>query len=169
MEATPIAISKTERSGMEQNMTTRSKVASWAALATLVVFLIWAVVSPHEASRIDLNQSRAVRGIETLNSSELSYASRHQGVGYACELAMLGEEGLVDSVLASGTRAGYRFEVRCVQGADQKVTGYTASAVPVTAGITGRYSFCTDARGLIWYSKIGQAEDCLARQEILNH
>lgn len=81
---------------------------------------------------------------------------------YACKLSDLGEQNLVDQVLASGTKSGYHFELRCLQQGSQKVTGYAITALPVMPGRTGNYALCADQSGEIWYSENGKASDCLA-------
>jgi hypothetical protein len=58
--------------------------------------------------RIFLNQRRATQSVVELIQAERNHAARLPDAGYACKLSDLGEQDLVDSVLASGTKAGYR-------------------------------------------------------------
>jgi hypothetical protein len=139
-------------------------------LGGFVVFLIAVVflgIFPSSAPRIFVNQRRATLSIEDVSLAERKYAARHPETGYACNLSDLGgqgsEVGLVDPVLASGTKAGYHFEIQCAQreSQSQKVALYAIIATPVNPGTTGKYAVCTDQSGQIWYSENGSAADCL--------
>jgi hypothetical protein len=143
---------------------------AWAKrsiLVVILVFFILVVVWPWSLStpRMFLNQLRAVRSIEDVTLAERKYAARHPETGYACNLSDLGEQGteigLVDRVLASGTKSWYHFDIRCAQNGNQKATAYTITALPVEPGHTGTYALCSDQRGEIWYSENGSAADCL--------
>lgn len=115
--------------------------------------------------RVFLNQHRAILSIEDTSLAEQKYAARHPETGYACNLRDLGEQGSevrrVDRVLASGTKAGYHFEIQCPQRESQKISHYAIIATPVNPGTTGKYALCTDQSGQIWYSENGSAVDCL--------
>lgn len=137
-------------------------------LVGFVVFLIAVVflgIFSPSAPRIFLNQRRAILIIEDVSLAERKYAARHPETGYACNLSDLGEQGsevgLVDRVLASGTKAGYHFEIQCPQRESQKVARYAIIATPVNPGTTGKYALCTDQSGQTWYSENGSAADCL--------
>lgn len=58
------------------------------------------------------SRRRAILSITQLGLAERICALRQPSSGYSCELSDLGEQGLVDSVLASGTKSGYHFEIR---------------------------------------------------------
>ena len=109
-----------------------------------------------------LNHRRAVESVRDLNLAEHNYAARHPEAGFACELRELGEQGLVDQVLVSGTKAFYHFEIQCAHEGRQKATRYTITAMPVVPGRTGKYALCSDQSGEIWYSENGVVADCLA-------
>jgi hypothetical protein len=146
-------------------------LAKRSILAVILVFFILVVVWPRSLStpRIFLNQRRAILSIEDVSLAERKYAARHPETGYACNLSDLGEQGsevgLVDRVLASGTKAGYHFEIQCPQRESQKVAHYAIIATPGNPGTTGRYALCTDQSGEIWYSENGLASDCLAKHK----
>lgn len=126
------------------------------------ILVIWVASRPLSTPRTFLNHRRAVHSIQDLTLAERNYAARHPTNGYACSLNDLGEQGFVDAVLASGTKAGYRFEIRCFQDGAQKVSAYEIIALPLVEGTTGKYALCSDQRGEIWYSENGLASDCLA-------
>lgn len=136
-------------------------------LAVIFAFAVWMVVSPHEVSRIEMNHRRAYERIEELITAEHAYAARYPQAGYACELTTLGTTGLVNAVLASGTQAGYRYELQCTQRSGQRITDYTVTAEPVSPGTTGKYALCADQNGEIWYSENGLGADCLANRKVI--
>jgi len=103
--------------------------------------------------------------IRDLSTAERKYAAQRPGAEYACNLNDLSEQGLVDGVLASGTRAGYQFEIRCLQDSAPKVMGYIITAVPVSPGTTGKYAVCADQSGEVWYNENGVVSDCLAMRK----
>jgi hypothetical protein len=135
-------------------------------LAAFLLAVVYLALFPPEAPRVFMNQRRAVLSIEDVSLAERKYAARHPETGYACNLSDLGEQGsevgLVDPVLASGTKAGYHFKIQCPQRENQKVPHYAIIATPVNPGTTGQYALCTDQSGVIWYSENGLAADCLA-------
>jgi len=138
-------------------------IGAFLFLAALLV-----AIFPPSTSRVFLNQRRAVESMRELNLAEHSYAAQHPDAGFACELSELGEQGvgppvgLIDRVLASGTKSWYHFEIRCSQSGSEKATVYTITAVPTLPGTTGVYAFCADQKGEIWYSENGSISDCLA-------
>ena len=71
-------------------------------------------------------------------------------MGYASSLAELSQVGLIDSVLGSGTKSGYRFSL------SGDTYGWQCSATPVSAS-TGTRNFivCTD--GVVRFSSSGPA------------
>jgi hypothetical protein len=142
----------------------RIVLVGFVVLLIAVVFL--GIFTPSEAPRILLNQHRAVLSIEDVSLAERKYAARHPETGYACNLSDLGEQGsevgLVDPVLASGTKAGYHFKIQCAPHESQtpKVALYAIIATPVNPGTTGKYAVCTDQSGQIWYNESGSSGDC---------
>jgi hypothetical protein len=142
-------------------------LAKRSILVVILVFFTLVVVWPRSlsTSRIFLNQRRAILTIEDVSLAERKYAARHPETGYACNFRELGEQGsgagLVDRVLASGTKAGYHFEIQCPQRESQKVAHYAIIATPVNPGTTGKYALCTDQSGQIWYSENGSAAGCI--------
>jgi hypothetical protein len=141
-----------------------------AALLLLAVLLL-GIFLPQNTPRAVLNQQQAVRSIRDLSLAEHTYALQHPDAGFACDLRELGEQGvgppagLIDRVLASGTKSSYHFEIGCAQGESQKATAYTITAVPTKPGTTGVYALCTDQSGEIWYSENGSPSDCLAKRK----
>lgn len=150
----------------------RTFLVGCVAFFIAVVFL--GIFSP-STPRVFLNQRRGVESIRELNRAEYNYAAQHPNAGFACNISDLGEQGsecqpqvgLVDRVLASGTKSSYHFEIRCPQDDSETVRGYTITATPVEPGTTGRYALCTNQGGEIWYSENGSASDCLATHKTI--
>jgi hypothetical protein len=130
------AVSSWEKCRMKVGHRMLAERTVLVVLAVVLVFAVWVLISPHEVSRIDMNHRRAYERIKELTTAERIYAARYED-GYACELAKLGATGLVNAVLASGTQAGYRFELHCTQRTGQTITDYTVMAEPVSPGTTG--------------------------------
>src|SRR3954447_1490720 len=93
--------------------------------ALLVLGLAWLALFPPMASRIFMNQRRAVISIRKIGLAESDFAARN--VGFGCSLKELAEMGSkdasgvsqVDGILVSGTKSGYRFDLRCTQLGDK--------------------------------------------------
>jgi len=81
----------------------------------------------------------------------VAYASTYS-TGYSSDLASLGGSagtasaaGLIDGVLAGGSKSGYVFTYQAGQpDKDGRVTTYTVRADPVTPGTTGMSHYFTD-------------------------
>jgi len=121
-------------------------------LIAFIVFLLWVAVywvPNHSDTRIPRNESGAAHNMLNLNLAEHNYAAQYPNAGFVCSLCDLGELDLIDGALASGTKWGYHFEIRCPQGGSQEATRYTITAVPVEPGKTGTHAFCSDQSGEI--------------------
>jgi hypothetical protein len=149
----------------------RTLLVGVVVVFTSLVFL--GIFSP-STPRVFLNHRRAAESIRELNRAEYNYAAQHPNAGFACNLSDLGEQaseplsgtGPVDRALASGAKSLYHFEIRCLPSG-KKVGGYTITATPVEPGTTGKYAFCSDQSGEIWYSENGLAADCLATHKAI--
>ena len=94
------------------------------------------------------NQASAIQSLRVLGTSEVTYAAIF-GYGYSSTLAALGPPpagaipnasaaGLIDDLLASGTKSGYTFTYSpTLLDATGRYNGYTFLANPTQAGITG--------------------------------
>jgi hypothetical protein len=134
-------------------------------LIILISAAIWGAFRPLSTPRIFLNRRRATMSIREVNLAQQNYSAEHPRSGYACTLGDLGEQGRVDGVLASGTKAGYHFEIQCPQRDAQRAERFTITAVPVNPGVTGQYVLCADQSGEVWYSEHGLVSDCLAMRK----
>jgi hypothetical protein len=109
------------------------------------------------------NEASAVDNVRTLNTALVTYAAVYPEIGFPVTLDALGGDGgsashagLIDSVLASGVKAGYKFEY---SGGG---TTYNIVARPVASDVTGKRAFFTDQSGVIRFTqenRIPTAED----------
>jgi len=124
-------------------------------IVVAIILIIAAIAVPNLLrSRIAANQASAVQSLRTINTSEVAYASTYTQ-NYSDTLLELGPPssgnatsaaaGLIDSVLAAGTKSGYTvtYTVGSSDGNGHYNT-YTMTAAPVTVGTTGTNYYFTD-------------------------
>jgi len=125
-------------------------------IVVAIILIIAAIAIPNLLrSRIAANEASAVGSIRTINTAEVTFASTYPDVGFAA-LASLGGSGgtstgagLLDSVLAGGTKSGYSFTTTVTGGTPS--TQYTVVGDPVSAQ-TGQRHFFSDQSGVIRYN-----------------
>jgi len=129
-------------------------------IVVAIILIIAAIAIPNLLrSRIAANQASAVGSLRTINTAEITYASTYNS-GYSAALINLQPPGtgtnpsataagLIDSVLASGSKSGYTFAY--VQGplTGGRADTYTLNAAPTTPGTTGTNFYFTDESGVI--------------------
>jgi len=127
-------------------------------IVVAIILIIAAIAIPNLLkSRMAANQASAVGSLRTIDSSEIMYASTYN-TGFSPNLLALGPPtsgvgtasaaGLIDSVLAAGTRAGYSF-VYSTTAVGGRYDTYTLNANPVTPGTTGTNYYFSDQTGTI--------------------
>jgi type IV pilus assembly protein PilA len=123
-------------------------------IVVAIILIIAAIAIPNFLrARMAANETSAVSSIHSVNTAEIQYASSFPTVGYSVNLTALGPtgSGLIDSVLASGSKSGYVFTY--VQNpADTPADRYTFNADPVTRNVTGTRSFFSDERNTTRYN-----------------
>jgi len=108
------------------------------------------------------NETSAIQSMRAISMAEVQYESTYPANGFACTLAALGGDPssgaptpaaaqMLQSDLASGYKSGYIFTIgNCtkvsINGQD-RITGYTVTAVPQTVGKSGNRGFCSDQYG----------------------
>jgi prepilin-type N-terminal cleavage/methylation domain-containing protein len=132
-------------------------------IVVAIILIIAAIAIPNLLrSRMAANEASAVGSLRTLNTAAVTYSS--QCGGFPPSLTAMGPPAngcttadLIDSVLASGTKSGYKFTYAAndADGDGNKDT-YTINADPVSPGTTGTRYFFTDQSGVI-RANIGQA------------
>ena len=125
-------------------------------IVVAIILIIAAIAIPNLLrSRIAANEASAVGSIRTINTSEVTYATTYNTVGFAT-LANLGGAGgtatgagLIDSVLASGSKRGYVFAVTTGGAATGgPATMYSVNGDPQNSQ-TGQRHFYSDQSGVI--------------------
>jgi type IV pilus assembly protein PilA len=128
-------------------------------LVVAIILIIAAIAIPNYIhSKERANESGAVQNLRTLTTAETVYTTTYS-IGYSTTLVQLGgtsltvdqnNAGLIDSVLATGTKAGYSFTYS-VLTTDQngEVTGFSVNADPVIPGQTGDQHYYTDESNII--------------------
>ena len=127
-------------------------------IVVAIILIIAAIAIPNLLrTRIAANQASAVGSLRTIDSSEIIYQSTYN-TGFSPTLAALGPPasgaatasaaGMIDSVLAAGTKAGYSF-VYSTTAVSGRYDTYTLNANPVTVGTTGTNYYYSDQTGTI--------------------
>ena len=124
-------------------------------IVVAIILIIAAIAIPNLLrSRIAANEASAVGSLRTINTGEVTYSSTYPAIGF-CNLASLGGAGgvstgagLIDSVLAAGTKSGYSFTA-VAAGGTPNVT-YDGHGDPQSAQ-TGQRHFFSDQSGVIRY------------------
>jgi type IV pilus assembly protein PilA len=137
-------------------------------IVVTIILIIAAIAIPNlMRSKISANEAASVEALRTLNSSTVMYSMTYGGFPHA--LSDLGPSNssspsstaadLIDSVLASGIKSGYRFTYAAgAVDPSGNVLGYTIAASPVTPGQTGQRYFFTDQSGTIRANPTGVAD-----------
>ena len=133
-------------------------------IVVAIILIIAAIAIPNLLrSRMAANEASAVGSIRTINTAEITYSSTYPDCGFTT-LANLGGSGgtvtgsgLIDSVLANGTKSGYSFVVTPSGGSGTCGSGslpntlYSVAGDPVSAQ-TGQRHFYSDESGVMRYN-----------------
>jgi len=126
-----------------------------------IILIIAAIAIPNYLrSRMLANETSAAASLRSINTAETTYWSMY-GIGYA-PLANLGGASpcvaspitacYLDSLVSAGTKSGYTLTIATPGAVGTLATPnpvYSVSAVPVTVGVTGQRSFCSDQSGVL--------------------
>jgi prepilin-type N-terminal cleavage/methylation domain-containing protein len=146
-------------------------------IVVAIILTIAAIAIPSFLrARIVANESAAVASIRTLATAETAYAQAYPAIGYTCVIGELGPppvgtpasstaSDLVDPNLASGQKLGYQLSLASCGNPVR--SAYLSAAVPLSPGISGVRSFCSDASGAIWYASDGTEATCRAAGKVL--
>ena len=129
-------------------------------IVVAIILIIAAIAIPNFLrSRIAANQSSAVASLHTLTLAEATYSSTYSG-GFSANMASLvpppvgvnptsTAAGLVDSVLASGTKSGYSFTYSAgAPDINGHINSFSFSANPLSNS-TGTQYYFVDESGVI--------------------
>jgi prepilin-type N-terminal cleavage/methylation domain-containing protein len=146
-------------------------------IVVAIILTIAAIAIPSMLrSRIAANEASAVGSIRTFTTAETAYAQTYPQIGYTCTITDLGPPasgsplsqtaaGVIDSVLSSGSKAGYTFALNNCSGSP--VSTYSSQAVPIQYGGSGNRAFCSDVSGVIKQSTDGVAATCRSAGTVL--
>jgi hypothetical protein len=137
----------------------KPRVSNIALLVACCVTIVIAAIVPLSHPRIPMNHMRTARTVAQLIAAERQYTARFPVSGFTCDLRQLAQLGMVDGVLASGEKAGYKYELHGCN-ATASVAAFSISAVPIAHGRTGEFAFCANQEGVLWYAGGGSADDC---------
>lgn len=138
-------------------------------IVVTIILIIAAIAIPSlMRSKIQANETSAVGSLKAINESVLLYANTYGGFPHALKDLGPGAGGtaptstsadLIDSILASGVKAGYRFAY--APGSTDpsgNVLSYTVTATPVVPGTSGQRAFFTDQSGTTRSTTSGSAD-----------
>ena len=137
-------------------------------IVVTIILIIAAIAIPNlMRSKMTANEAAAVEALRTLNSTAVMYSMSYGGFPRA--ISDLGPGGganpssasadLIDSVLATGVKSGYKFSLAVVSADPSgNVLAYSITATPITPGTTGQRSFYTDQSGTIRATSNGTAD-----------
>jgi hypothetical protein len=131
----------------------------WGLLAVCCVMIVIGTTVPLSQPRIPMNHMRAANSSIQLIAAERQYGTKFPATGFTCDLRQLSQAGLVDTVLASGDKAGYHFELHGCNTAG-RVSVFSFTAVPITQDRTGKFAFCANQEGVLWYAGGGSTDEC---------
>jgi type IV pilus assembly protein PilA len=79
-------------------------------IVVAIILIIAAIAIPNLLkARQAAQNAGAAQSLRTISSANVAYTTNHPEIGYAAALADLGTDGLIDSVLAGGSKGGYSF------------------------------------------------------------
>src|SRR5262249_18914770 len=103
-------------------------------IVVAIIGIIAAIAIPNlMASRRAANEGSAISALRTIHSAQVAYQATAGFGAYAPDMTELQNQRLLDSVLGSGNKSGYHYEI-----VEQSGTGATAVfgvyAFPITTG-----------------------------------
>jgi len=133
-------------------------------LIVIAIILILMLVAIPTAGTIrkHANELSAQKSLQTIQQAETMYESNYPTNGFACTLQALGGDPnsgppsasaaqVINGELATGIKSGYIFNItNCTKvtvNNQDRITSFTATAVPATPGKTGDRGFCLDSGG----------------------
>jgi len=138
-------------------------------IVVTIILIIAAIAIPNlMKNKMAANETAAVEALRTLNESAILYSTTYGSFPHA--IANLGPNqgspnptsaaaDLIDSVLATGVKSGYRFAYNVgTSDPSGNVVSYSILASPVAPGQTGQRYFFTDQSGTIRANPTGSAD-----------
>jgi type IV pilus assembly protein PilA len=147
-------------------------------IVVAIILIIVAIAIPNLLrSRIAANEASAVENVRTITTASVVYNTTYQngyppllaslggtsGVPATCDLSILVEPTLTT---APNQKSGYTYAYTGENGAIPVAAGgcslpgfqgYLVTAVPISQGVTGQRSFCSNEPAIIYFSIAGGA------------
>ncbi|MFM9905025.1 MAG: type II secretion system protein [Pyrinomonadaceae bacterium] len=115
-------------------------------IVVVIIGIIAAIAIPNLlAARRSANEGSAISAARTLHGAQMTYASTYGNGNYAgtavtlgiTALTQLGAPGLIDGVLATGTKSGYNFQGNRIASTTTTPAQFMFTAIPATtSGVT---------------------------------
>lgn len=127
-------------------------------IVVAVILIIAAIAIPNFIrSKMMANEAAAVQNSRNITTAEVVYSTTY-GIGFSASMPALAgsgavldqnHAGLIDDVLAAGTKSGYTFTYAIIsQDTNGNVTSYSLNANPISSN-TGTRHFYTDQTAVI--------------------
>lgn len=114
------------------------------------------IPSPQESlerARRNANETAVIGALKSISNGQILFREgdkdQNNRLDYAADLKSLGKYDLIDRVLATGKKQGYRYKL-CRGKGELAMFGFMVVASPVEPGVTGERYFATNHSGLIW-------------------
>jgi type IV pilus assembly protein PilA len=132
-----------------------------------VILIIAAIAIPNFInSKMRANEAAAVQNLRNVTTANVIYSTTYS-IGFSASLLNLGDAGgavtstnagLIDSVLASGTKNGYTYGYTVLTtDSFGFVTSYSITADPTSPGYTGTRHFYSDQTAVIRWNATASA------------
>ena len=121
-------------------------------IVVAIIGIIAAIAIPNLlASRRAANEGSAQSGLRTIHSAQVTYQATAGAGAYAGDLDALQDQALVDTVLGTGTKSGYDFEIVEQAGTNADAVFGVYAFPTVTSGVamTGTRTFGTTQVGIM--------------------
>lgn len=168
MSVTPTPSSPEPREGDPQEPA-KSGALPWTiaacALGGCCLFAAFAIPNVIEARKAS-GEAREIGALRTLTTAQAlcreGDKDRNGTFDYAVSLENLGRVGLIDKVLATGTKHGYRFMIL-----EASAKTWSATTTPLEAGKSGDRSFFVDETGVIRFRRSPNGEPATALDQAI--
>ena len=136
-------------------------------IVVAIILIIAAIAIPNLIkSKLAANEAGAGGTVRTINTGEATFSSVCSQIGYSKALADLNTgagatcpsgQGIIDVVLATGTKSGYAYVEVGTASVGVVNDGYTVKATPTNPGTTGNRQFCSSQTNVIYFDPAGAA------------
>ena len=141
-------------------------------IVVVIIGIIAAIAIPNLlASRRSANEASTISTLRTIHGAQASYATTYGNGNFAgtpwgldgVGLTQLGTVGLIDNVLASGTKSGYVYTTGTTDITPTQLASYCTRAIPaVNSGVmmTGSRCFGIATDGVVMTNTGASAANC---------